>query len=173
LYSKKLQNTAYENVKTNLAKIREELDTNGLNILLGPKTTGRQRHFGTLDEIISLCSDIEGICPVLDFGHIYARRNGMHDAKNAYLSTFYKVERALGSDALKKTYIRFSAVEYKNGNEIRHVILEFGKPKFEYLADAMKDVEIAGTVICKSPILEEDALRMKNIYESRPLKRAY
>jgi len=170
-YSKKSQTTSYNNVKNNLCAIREELDSKGLNdILLGPKTTGRQRQFGTQDEIISLSSDIEGVCPVLDFGHIYARRNGAIDSKNAHLSSFYKIERALGSDALKNIYIRFSAVEYKQGNEIRHVILEFGSPNFEHLSEAIKEMNVSGTIICKSPILEEDALRMKKIYESKQSK---
>ncbi len=167
-YSRKHSKSAVFNVKNNLNKLREDLDSKGLDhIILGPKTTGRKKQFGTEEEIISICSEIERTKPIIDFGHIYARREMPVDKKNAYLSTFYKIERNLGSEYLKDLYMRFTAVEAREGNEIRHMILGFGKPKFEDLAQTIKNLDISGTIISKSPILEEDAIKMKRIYESK------
>jgi deoxyribonuclease-4 len=60
--------------------------------------------------------------------------------------------------------MHFSNVEYKNGREVRHLPID-GQPPFAPLARILKERGLNATIICESPLLEEDALKMKKILD--------
>ncbi|HID28960.1 MAG TPA: hypothetical protein EYP19_03030 [Desulfobacterales bacterium] len=128
----------------------------------GIETMGRQKQFGTLDEVLAVADATEHR-PVLDFAHIHARGYGCLRKKDDFLEVLKKVKRTLGADVIKNIHTHFTGIEYSKGNERKHLTLEEGDLKFEPLAQAFVEMKLEPTVICESPILEEDALRMMEI----------
>ncbi|UZE92580.1 MAG: TIM barrel protein [Methanosarcinales archaeon] len=125
------------------------------DVRLGIETTGRQKQFGTLDEIARLMTDVDKIIPVLDFAHIHARGNGSLRRKEDFIAVFDKFDQT-------KFHIHFTGVEYSNGNEKKHIPLN-DELNFRHLAEVLVKREYDATVICESPLLERDALKMKEI----------
>jgi len=128
----------------------------------GIETMGRQKQFGTLDEVLAV-AEITGHLPVLDFAHVHARCNGCLRKTEDFLGLLRRVEEKLGADVVRNIHTHFTGVEYSNGNERSHLVLEEGDLKFEPLAKAFVEMGIRPTVICESPILEKDALKMLEI----------
>lgn len=151
-YSKK-ENTS-ELVKSACEEIKGKIEK---NVLLGLETTGRQSQFGTLDEVIKITSEVEGTVSVLDFAHIHARGNGSLKSK----SDFEEVLDRFDYDC-DEFHIHFTGVEYENGNEKKHIPID-DEPSFEHLSEVLVERGYNATVICESPLLEVDALRMKEI----------
>ncbi len=61
-------------------------------------------------------------------------------------------------------HIHLSGIHYSEKGERNH--LPFEESDFNYIAclKAFKDFNINGCIICESPILEKDALLLKNSY---------
>lgn len=150
-YYSKNENT-FELIKSACEEIKDKIEK---KLLLGLETAGRRSQFGTLDEIIKITSEVEGTVSVIDFGHIHARGNGSLKSK----SDFEEVLDRFDCDDL---HIHFSGVEYGNGNEKKHIPVD-DEPSFEHLAEVLMERGYNVTVICESPLLEVDALKMKEI----------
>jgi deoxyribonuclease-4 len=143
-------------------KISGEIEKHGWDIKLGLETTGRRSQWGTLDEIVELCKKIKNCVPVIDFAHIYARQGGVID----YGEIFKKI-KAL---KLKHVHSHFSGIKFKKaldgGDEREHLPIKKSKgPDFKELAKEILKRKINITIISESPILEKDALYMKEIFE--------
>ncbi|RLE77190.1 MAG: deoxyribonuclease IV [Thermoprotei archaeon] len=150
-----------------LERVLEGLKEAGVGgIYLGVETTGKVKQVGSLEEVIEICSAVEGCKPVLDFAHIHARSGGSLRSLNDFLRVLDAVERELGCEALSPAHIHFTEVEYGEGGEVRHHQLGSGfGPNFKLLAEALVEVGVDATIISESPVLERDALKMKRIYE--------
>ena len=130
--------------------------------LLGIETMGKQKAWGTLDEIISLCKKLKYTVPYLDPAHIYARNGG----KINYKEIFNKLKVL----KIKKYHSHFSGMKYSlagvgKGNEKYHVPMREAGPNFKDFAKEILKRKINITIISESPILEEDSLLMKKIFE--------
>jgi deoxyribonuclease-4 len=123
------------------------------SVLLGLETMGRQAQFGTLDEINAVCHEVKGCVPVLDFAHMYARNNGSID----YGAVLDKVRH------LRHLHSHFTSVNYGNGNERNHLPISHKQPDFAPLAKEITRRKLDITIICESPMLEHDALRMRKM----------
>ncbi|MDI6916661.1 MAG: TIM barrel protein [Thermoplasmatales archaeon] len=159
-YYKKDKNKTFSLMVENIKKAKKIVEENKWNVVLAPETMGRQATFGSLDEIISLCEEAD-VAPTIDFAHIHARGNGCLKTKDDFGKILDRVEK-LG---LKSLHMHFTGVEYKNGNEKKHLILEDGDLDFSLLAKELAERKINGTLINESPNLEADALHMKKVYE--------
>ena len=132
-------------------------------VRLGLETTGKVSQFGTLDEIIEICRKLNWCTPVVDFAHIYARQAGRID----YASIFEKLKPL----KLKHLHTHFTSMEWTpakapwEGNERRHLELKVNKPPFEPIAREVLKRKINITLISESPILEQDSVEMKRIFE--------
>lgn len=132
-------------------------------VMLGHETTGKTSAFGTLDEIVELCKKIRGCAPVVDFAHLFARAAGKID----YAEIFEKIEPL----KLKHLHCHFTSMEWTpakvqgQGNEKRHLPIEFDKPPFQPLAKEILKQKFDITLISESPILEQDSLAMKKVFE--------
>jgi deoxyribonuclease-4 len=125
------------------------------NVKLGLETTGKSGAFGTLDEIVEICKSVHGCVPVVDFAHVYARQGGKID--------YGKVFDALEPLKLPHLHSHFSGIEYTQKGERMH--LPVGKPAFKPLAQEILKRKLGITLVCESPLLEMDALRMKRVLE--------
>ncbi|MEA1904468.1 MAG: TIM barrel protein [Candidatus Hadarchaeota archaeon] len=125
----------------------------------GIETMGRQKQFGTLDEVLAV-ADATGHRPVLDFAHIHARGDGCLRKKDDFLGVLKLMKKSLGTDIIKNVHTHFTGIEYSKGNERKHLTLEEGDLRFGPLVQAFVEMKLEPTVICESPILEGDALKM-------------
>ncbi len=152
-------------------KIAREIEKRKWNVFLGLETMGRQSQWGTLEEIISLCMEIPKCVPVVDFAHIYARNGGKIDYKAIF--------KALKELELSFLHTHFSGIKFKKtlagGNEQEHLPLKKASgPSFEELAKFLVKSKLARkmeiTIISESPLLEKDALLMKEMLEKAGYK---
>ncbi len=161
-YYGKEKEKAQEMIFNACEKISEFIEKNSLKTKLGLETTGRESQFGTLDEILSFCKKIKNCVPVIDFAHLYARNGGNIN----YSEIFDKLKKI----KLKRIHSHFSGIKFKRtltgGNEREHLPIRKSKGiEFEKLAKEIIKRKINITIISESPLLEKDALYMKNIFE--------
>ncbi len=147
-----------------LKEISAEMKSLGLKVKLGPETMGRKFQVGTIDEIIAINQQVEGVQLVIDWGHLHALHQGAFKKKEDLQIIAEKVERELGTEALRSMHCHFSAIEFSSQGEKRHHPLDEGfGPDFRMLAEVIVDFGLHPTIICESPILDVDALKMKKM----------
>ncbi len=142
-------------------------ETESRRIFLGPETSGKQKAFGNVDEILELCSSLERTKPVIDFAHIHAYTNGGLKTGDDYRKlVFDKLEKELGSKAMNGLHCHFSGIEFTKASERKHLPIETGdnSPPFAPLAKVIVENGYTPTIICESPLLEGDALKMKGVF---------
>ncbi len=159
----------YNAIKKELRQILSVLKAERNSVILRVETMGKKSQFGSLDEVLSLCQEVDGLEPCLDFSHIYAREG----KANSYLDfhrILKKVEKRLGRSALKNVHIHISGVDYNQKGEVKHLNLEESDFHYDEWIEALKDLEVEGMVICESPGRETDARMLKELYRSYRLK---
>ncbi|MDD3159868.1 MAG: TIM barrel protein [Candidatus ainarchaeum sp.] len=156
--------TVYNTIKKNLSLILDELKNEKINIEIRPETTGKETQFGSLDELLNLSQEI-GILPCIDFSHIYARSVGKNNTLTEFRQIFEKCENKLGKNFLKNLHCHMSGIEFTQKGERKH--LPFKESEFNYidLLKTFKEFDAKGIVICESPLLENDALLLKEKFE--------
>ena len=164
-YLKQPADKVYKRVKTEIKNLVKTLRDEGNEIWLRPETTGKGTQFGTLDEIIKLSEDIDGVLPCTDFSHMHARANGGFEY-DEFMHQLAKLENRLGRHALDNMHIHLSGIEYTEKGEKRHLPLEDSDFEYKDILKALKDFNARGIVVCESPVLEDDARVLKNYYTS-------
>jgi len=139
----------------------EKLD----KVWLAPETTGKKSQYGSLDDVLDICSSLERCRPTVDFGHMHARESRLR-SKQDFLRIFERIEKALGKKAVHDLHVHFSELEYTEAGEYRHIPLGTNEPPFKPLAEAIVENGFGCTIISESPLLEQDSLKMKKIYEA-------
>jgi len=168
-YGQDTPEKAYDMIKKALLDVRSILKSEKNPAALRMETMGKKSQFGTLDEVLSLCREVEGLLPCLDFSHLHAREGGISTYLH-FSRILRKVEKKLGKAALADLHSHVSGVHYGDKGEIKH--LDFMKSDFRYdqWVQAVWDKGVEGMVICESPNLETDALMLKNLYNAYRLK---
>lgn len=168
-YGKSSPEETYETVKNGLKEVISILRSERNPVTLRPETMGKKTQFGSLEETLFLCRDLEEILPCIDFSHIHARE-GKINSYSEFTRVLKKIEKKLGSSAVKKMHIHVSGVEYGTIGEIKHLPLNESDFRFDEWIQALKDYEVEGSVICESPNLEQDALMLKKLYIADSIK---
>jgi len=164
-YLKMAAEDVYETVKRHLSDIIEELETEKKKVTIRPETMGKSSQFGTLNEILRLCSEIEGVAPCIDFAHLHAR-TGKFNTYNEFSQVLGQVGEKLGTEALQNLHIHISGIHYGEKGERHHLNLKDSDFQYIEFLQALKDHNVKGVVICESPNLEEDALLLQGIYQT-------
>ncbi len=165
-YGQFSENEALRMAIDSLKRLRALMDARGLNIELGPETMGKPSQIGSLNDVLTMAEEIEGIVPTLDFAHIHVRGRRRLRSEEDYARILDRIEDRLGT--LNGLVIHFTEVEpTKSGyGERRHHELGSGYgPEFEPLARLMIERDVKWLMISESPLLEVDAVRMKGVYE--------
>lgn len=132
-------------------------------VILRVETMGKISQFGTLEEVLTLCQEVPGLQPCLDFSHLYAREGAVNGYRH-FVRILTKVEKKLGSRALRNLHLHVSGVQFGQKGEIKHLDLDQSDFHWEEFIMALQDMDAAGLVICESPNLESDALMLQNYY---------
>ncbi|NLI74441.1 MAG: TIM barrel protein [Euryarchaeota archaeon] len=167
LYGDGDRNEAKNAIVENIESIMGWWKDNELTPMLGFETSGRQEVFGSLDEILEICDNIEGTIPIINFAHVHAREDGGLKEPQDYGELLDRVKDYVGGHY----YAHFSGVEHEDGNEKRITPIKKGDLRFEPLAEFLADENPDITIISSSPLLEHDAMYMKVIYERVLTKR--
>jgi deoxyribonuclease-4 len=162
-YGKDAPEKAYEAVKSELKTVLSILRNERRKIALRVETMGKRSQFGSLDEVLSLCREVDGLRPCLDFSHLHARE-GKVNSYGEFERVLTKVARKLGPRALKDVHIHIAGIHYGDKGEIKHLNLEETDFRYDEWLQALRDLGVEGTVICESPNLEGDAVMLKKLY---------
>lgn len=143
--------------------LKEQLDSfNVSDYTFAPETTGKRSQLGSLEEIIEICQNNDNFAPTVDFAHLHARSKGRIKNQDDYSRIFTKLEDELG---LKTLHCHFTHIEFSDKGERRHHILsdKYGPPLEPLLTEIIeRGWEI--TLICETPLRDEDALLMQRDY---------
>lgn len=180
-YQGKEKNESAKIAKKALAAILEKISSSGFDdVTIGAELTGKKSAYGDLGEIIDLSSEfgISCVMPVVDFGHYHARIARL-ETENDFAKIFDAMEKTLGSKAMQKTHSHFSEISFTASGEYKHLPLAHGAvkmdakkegagsggPPFPPLAKVMKERGYSGTIVCESPLMEKDTLKLQEIWE--------
>jgi deoxyribonuclease IV len=165
-YGKDSPERTYEAVRSELRTVLSILRSERLGIALRVETMGKRSQFGSLDEVLSLCRDVEGLQPCLDFSHLYARE-GKVNSYPEFARVLTKVARKLGPRSLRDVHIHIAGIHFGDKGEIKHLNLEETDFRYDEWLQALRDLGVEGMVICESPNLETDAVMLKKLYRTQ------
>ena len=160
-----LAEDTYNKVKKYLGEVLSQLRRENNHIQLRSEVMGKQSEFGTLEELLDLCAEMEGLGICMDFAHWHARTDKFNSYPE-FASILLKVKERLGQKALDNMHIHFSGIAYSKKGEIKHLNLKESDLQYVELLKALSDYNVKGLVICESPNLEEDALLLQATYNS-------
>jgi len=167
-YLKSTPAETYTVVKRHLQEVVSTLRREGNKVTISPEVTGKSSQFGSLEEILQLSSEIEGVLPCIDFSHWHAR-TGQANSYQEFLDVLDQVEKKLGRRALDNMHIHLSGIAYGKKGEIKHLMLPDSDLHYTELLKALKERKAKGVVICESvPYLEKDALLLQQTYRAFP-----
>jgi deoxyribonuclease-4 len=150
----------YNAVKDAVLRVLDWMRESGItHVRLGLEVMARKNQFGNLEETFRLVREVNNpqVVAVIDWGHVYARNGGSID----YRAVLNMWREYFGDQPM---HTHFTCVKYKNGEWVdEHEPMDTNNPPFEPLARELASEDIEITIINESPLLEKDALRMKDI----------
>lgn len=153
----------YIAVRRRLGRLVRILSNRGLSISLSPEVMGRPSQFGSIEEIVDLCRDVEGLTPCIDFSHQHAR-TGVCNTYEEYCHLLDFLRERLGARAVARMHIHVSGIEYGLKGEVRHLSLRGSDLNYTALLKALKSRRAGGILICESPDPQREALLLKRAY---------
>ncbi|MDR2699444.1 MAG: TIM barrel protein [Nitrososphaerota archaeon] len=166
-YGKLEKSNAFKSCLKALKEVNQTIKDMNLKVKLGPETMGRKFQVGSIDEIMIICQEIENTQLVVDWGHLHARDLGTFKKVDDIRVVAEKIESTLGSKMLQNMHCHFSKIEFSSQGERKHHLLDEPRygPEFELLAKVIADFQMHPTIICETPILDIDALKMKKMLQ--------
>jgi deoxyribonuclease-4 len=161
-------NRGFEDVRRIISsKIEETIESmTPLNLdsqfSLGIETSGRRTELGSLDDVITLVSDLSSsaVIPIVDWSHLYARTNGRFPCT---ASDFRQVISELERVSTREFYFHGSGIEFSNFQERRHLSAKTCTPPLPHLLKVLAEGGYDYTLIVESPTAVEDVLWLKEV----------
>lgn len=145
----------------------EDLRAAHNSITLRPETMGKSAMLGSLEDTLVMSKEIPGVAPCLDFAHLHARAgDGTMNSEEEWTAALKKYSEALGKAALRTLHIHMSGIEYGEKGEKNHLPIAESDFDLKGLFRALFKLNCSGRILCESPIMEEDSLYMKQVWES-------
>ena len=142
-----------------------ELRLNGNPVTLRPETMGKSAMLGSLEDTLAMSRLIPGIQPCLDFAHLHARPgDGSVNSYADFASILQACADALGVSALTRLHIHLSGIAYGPKGEKEHLPISEADLNLPDLFRALHDFKCQGRILCESPVMEDDALRMRTLW---------
>jgi deoxyribonuclease-4 len=166
-YAENSQKKTMKMIIKNSKKIVSMFKKEKIKTKLAMETMGKQKVFGSLDEIIEVCQHVKEVIPVLDLAHIHARGNGCIKERGDFEALFDKLKPL----RMRHYLIHVTGVLYDNGNELYHVPIKKGDMPIAPLIEIILDRNLNVTFISESPLLEHDAVYIRLQIEKAIMKR--
>ncbi len=158
-----------EQVIKGVSSCRDRMRAEGIDeVLLGLETGGKKVAWGTLDEVRAVMDRVDGVVPVIDFGHLHARSGGGMRT----IEDFQKVLDEYRRIHDGPLHCHFSCIEFTEAGERRHLPLDRKQPDFSLFADCIRDGKLDVTIISETPDPEEGAKEMQRMLaNAKPARR--
>ena len=167
-YGKRPQKEAFTNCLEALKEVVQVMRALGIkNVKIGPETMGKPSQLGSLDEVLSLCEEVERTQLVVDWAHLHARDRGRFKTVDDFRKVIVEIENRLGTEAVKDMHCHFTKIEFTDKGEKRHHTMDeadYG-PDFTMLAKVIAEFKLKPVIISESPILDMDAIKMRDILQ--------
>jgi len=169
-YGKKTPMEAFRSCVTAMKEVAATMRTLGIKrAKLGAETMGKKSQVGSLEDILGFCEEVEQTQLVVDWSHLHARDRGRFRTVEDFRKVVVEIENRLGKEAVKNMHCHFTKIEYSDKGERRHHVLDeagFG-PSFEMLAEVVAEFRLRPVIICESPLLDIDAVKMRDILKKK------
>lgn len=166
-YGKIGKSGAFKKCVESLKDVVKTMESLGIRkVKLGAETMGRHVQLGSLEEILNICSEVDRTQLVIDWSHLHARGMGRFRTRLDFRSVIEEVENKLGIEAARNMHCHFTKIEFTEKGEKRHHVLDEKKygPNFQLLAETISEFKLRPVVICETPMLDIDAMKMKNTF---------
>jgi len=146
----------------------EELRFSGNLVTLRPETTGKGALLGSLEDILILSQEIEGVEPCLDFAHLHARPgDGSVNSFEEWCEVLNAYKHALDATSLKRLHCHLSGIEYGAKGERKHLMIADSDFNLQGLLRALAEFGCGGRILCESPQnMDVDALQIKKTWQA-------
>jgi len=150
-----------ERIKAAIIEMADRID----GTYLCPETMGNFSKFGRLEELLEIAHH-RNVRLTVDWCHLHALTNGGFRKEENFDDVLRKIEKSLGRKAVDCLHTHFSGVSYTEKGERSHLPLSSNEPDFLLLAKALAKWKPEDmTIICESPELEMDSVRMKTVLD--------
>jgi len=166
-YGEHSEKKTMKRIVKNTKKLQSMFKKEKIKPKIALETMGKQKVFGSLEEIVEVCTSVKGVVPVIDLGHIHARGNGCLKKQEDFENVF----KTLKPLRLKHYLIHVTGVLYEQGNELYHLPIKKGDMPLAPLVDIILDNDYNVTLISESPLLEHDAVYIRLQVEKGIMKR--
>ncbi len=121
-----------------------------LGVALGLETAGKSSQFGSLGDIALVGEGITWVRPVIDWAHVHAMSGGALTSPEAFAAVLAFLTDQFPGWMLDPLHNHFTANQFGDKGEIRHVPYSQGTNKVEHLVRAAVDIGLTLTVISES-----------------------
>jgi deoxyribonuclease IV len=144
----------------------DELRANNNQVILRPETMGKSAMIGSIEDTLKMSVQIPGVEPCLDFAHLHARAgDGSMNTYDEWCQVLNLYAEKLGEESLSDLHIHLSGIEYGEKGEKEHLPIHEADLDLEAILKALKSFNCAGRILCESPVLEDDALVIKKMWD--------
>lgn len=159
-YMKRSPMECFQLVKEGLLTVMDRVKEGGIKVKLGIETMAKKTAFGTIDEVIRISKEVPNVIPYIDWAHTFGRQKGKIDYKEI-------IDRLEGELNIPHINSHFESLTLRKGEYVDiHRPIADNAPPFEPLAqEIMRHPNLSISLICESPLLERDALVMKEVLE--------
>lgn len=148
-----------------LQVLAAELAAKEIHVTLRPETMGKGALLGSFTDVLEMSKQVPGVLPCLDFAHLHARSgNGSVNSKVEWFDLVNGYAKYLGNKSLQSLHIHLSGIEYTEKGEKKHLPLKNSDLNIRDLLSVLVTSGCSGRILCESPILEEDALYMQQLW---------
>lgn len=145
-----------------LAGCIEELRDAQNPVTLRPETMGKSAMLGSLEDTLQISQELPGVEPCIDFAHLHARPgDGSMNTFDEWCRVLEAYGDALGDESLRNLHAHISGIDYGDKGEKAHLALEESDLDLAALLRALKDFYGRGRLLCESPVMEDDALKIQ------------
>lgn len=143
----------------------DDLRQAGNPVTLRPETMGKSAMLGSFEDTLEMSRTVPGVYPCLDFAHLHARPgDGSMNTYSEWKAVLDQYAACLGSDSLKYLHIHLSGIQYSAAGEREHLPVRESDLNVAALFKALKVCGCGGRILCESPIMEEDALYLMQLW---------
>jgi deoxyribonuclease IV len=153
----------FQAVKSHLEDVMTQLRRENNTVRVRLEVTGKPTAFGTLAEVLRLCTELEEIGICVDFAHLHAY-NGEYNTYPEFRAILESISQYLGEAALGDMHLHISGIAYGKKGERSHLDLKDADLRYRELLRALKEFKVGGLAVCESPCLERDALLLQETY---------
>ena len=143
----------------------EKIRSTGNHVTLRPETMGKSAMLGSLEDTLAMAKALAGVEPCIDFAHLHARPgDGSVNTYDEFSHILEVYGNTLGNESFTHLHIHLSGIQYGDKGEKEHLPLKESDLDLDGLFKSLKAFHCRGRILCESPMMEDDALYMKELW---------